>query len=253
MIRLRLATALAAGLFLVSSIAARADDLNVSPISVVLRATSANDTVTLENHGDKEMRLEVTGFAWGESETGKMTLTPIDELVLYPTLLTIPAKQRRIVRVALADALPDPTERAYRVFFEELPSLDPTPSAAGLSVEFKTKIGIPVFLLPRKAVSANPDITDARYVNGAYHFSLVNSGDAHVLSQDVAVLARDAAGQPVVKKTLDAWYVLAKTRRTFDVPMTPAECGRVHDVSIVMHAPGRPDLLRTFEKPPLCN
>jgi P pilus assembly chaperone PapD len=253
MIRLRIAAMFTACLFLTSGIAASAGNLNVSPISVILRESSANNTVTLENRGDQEMRLEVTGFAWGETETGQMTLTPADELVFYPTLLTIPAKQHRTIRVALADAPPDPTERTYRIFFEELPSLTPVPSTNGESITFKTKIGIPIFLLPRKTVSADPDITDARYANGAYHFSLVNRGDAHVLAQNITVLAHDTAGQPVFKKTLDAWYVLAKSSRTFDLPITSAECSRVHNVSIVMHALGRPDTLRSFEQPSSCN
>jgi P pilus assembly chaperone PapD len=181
-----------------------------------------------------------------------MTLTPVDELVFYPTLLTIPPKERRVIRVGLADTPTDTNERSYRIFFEELPAADPSARPAGVSVTVATKIGIPVFLEPKVAASPDPDIVDSRYAGGAYHFSLVNRGNAHVLAQDAVVLARDAAGATVVSRTLDAWYVLANGTRTFDVPMTPAECGRVHDISIVVHAPRRPDLTRSFGKPASC-
>jgi fimbrial chaperone protein len=226
--------------------------LTVSPTSLYLHARSPSDAITLENRGTAAVRVQVTGFAWSESPSGEMVLKSDPSLVFFPTILTIAPGERRAIRVGIADVVPSATERTYRVFFEELPSLDSQLGPQNTAVAFRSRIGIPVFLDPLTKPTPRIAVEGSTYAAGTYSFHLINRGNAHFLARTVALKARDAAGNVVVDKSTRGWYVLADGERPFQFPVTPAECERIHDVVVTIQGDTGDPLTRVMPGPQGC-
>jgi fimbrial chaperone protein len=111
-----LALALASGL----GGRARAGDLEVNPVRVALSRGARSAVVAVRNAGTEATRLEVRIYAWEQSPSGEMKLTPTEEVVAFPPLLQLGPGERRNVRVG-AKVEPGAAEKAYRLFVEEMP------------------------------------------------------------------------------------------------------------------------------------
>jgi fimbrial chaperone protein len=162
-----------------------------------------------------------------------MLLEPTEDIVFFPTLLTLKPKESRRVRVA--SATPQGVrEKTYRIFVEELP---PAENIAG-GVRVLTKMGIPIFVRSVKEV-ATATLTDLRQQNGALRFTLANTGTTHVVPQSIKV--RGLAGSNTAfDQEVEGWYVLAGGRREFDMAVPKNACAQVTSIVVdVQFASGK--------------
>jgi fimbrial chaperone protein len=67
----------------------RAATFAVDPISVSLAKGNSSTAVAVTNQSPQKLRLQITGFAWQQKPSGEMQLTPTDDLVFFPQLLTL--------------------------------------------------------------------------------------------------------------------------------------------------------------------
>jgi len=228
----RFASAVAAALAVCcSGFPAFASDLNVQPISVHLKPNRTTDTITVENRGTEPVRLQVSGFAWDQDATGSMKLVPSSDLVFFPILITIEPGKKKSVRVGLQNMAPTTTEKTFRIFFEELPSLKSqlAPDTTGLAL--LSKFGIPVFLDPIR-IAPKPQVTVKGLRNGVLTIAIANAGNAHYISTAVTVAGLDARGAQLFDRSEKGWYVLAHGEREYAEALDPKECAALHDVTI---------------------
>src|SRR4051812_21651196 len=133
-----------------SVLALLAAGLNVSPVQVRLTPEESKALVTLRNDGQTETRFQVSAVAWDEDAAKGMVLTPTQDVVFFPALFALKAGETKNVRVGVTVPF-GPVEKTYRVFVEELPPPEkPTTSS---SVRVLTRVGIPVFVAPVKALN----------------------------------------------------------------------------------------------------
>ena len=76
-----------------------ASSFQVNPIRITLTPQGASSLVAVRNEGSDRLRLQVDFYAWDQSKQGEMILNPTDDLVVYPSLLTVDAGNERNVRV----------------------------------------------------------------------------------------------------------------------------------------------------------
>lgn len=238
----------AASLFLCLPLQASAGEFTVKPIHVYLTNGAHSLVLTVENDAEAPLRLQITGFQWAQAPNGDMKLTQTDDLVFFPTLVTIPAKSSQIIRVAV-DAQPSNVEQSYRLFFEELPSLDSQIfPQRGEHLTFRTKIGIPVFVTPAKAVQ-KISLAAAWSAPHRLNVSVGNAGSVHSMLYDVTVAAKSASGQTIFSKKFDGWYVLAGGERDYQLSLSPSVCSRAASVRVTATLDGHQtitqDLTRT--------
>lgn len=216
----------------VCAASARASDLTVQPLAVHVKPGASSATLSLENQGTTPLRLQVTGFAWQQNPDGSMDLKPSDDLIFFPQLITIAPGTHRALRVGLASPKAVTSEGTYRVFVEELPTLDsqlnPTQSAM---VTVRTKMGIPVFLDPRRP-APKPRLDLSSFANNKLIFHLYNDGNAHFVASKVDVVGKTAGGVALFDRPLNAWYVLSQGDREFDVDVSNQECSGLKAVTI---------------------
>ncbi|MGZ6124010.1 MAG: fimbrial biogenesis chaperone, partial [Myxococcales bacterium] len=128
---------------------ARASGLNISPVQVWLSSETSKSLLTLRNEGPDDARYQISTMAWDEDARSGMKLAPTEDILVFPTILELKAGETRSLR--LGTMVPfGPIEKTYRVFLEELPA--PEKPQARSTVRVLTRVGIPVFLAPVKAL-----------------------------------------------------------------------------------------------------
>ena len=205
--------------------AASAATFTVDPTQIFLSGRTGSVLLTLRNESAETLQFQLSVFAWTQSPTGQMQLEPTDDIVFFPTLLTLKPKETRRVRVGGATAQ-DVREKTYRIFVEELPPANPV----GSGIRVLTKMGIPIFVKPVKEV-ATATLTDLRQQEGALRFTLTNAGTVHVVPQSIKV--RGLAGSNAAfDRELEGWYVLAGGRREFDMAFPKDACAQVTSIVV---------------------
>ena len=140
-----------AGLVLCTAGGASASTYSVNPTRVFLSAATRSALVTIKNESDQPLRFQLSVMAWSQDPTGEMQLAPTEEIVYFPTLLTLARGEERKIRVGAATALSN-VEQTFRLFIEELPAQD-RPGEPG-AVQVLTKTGIYRIQLPHIPVKA---------------------------------------------------------------------------------------------------
>lgn len=224
-------SALVAALLLATSLTARASTFSVDPIEVTLSRGNSSASIAITNQSPQKLRLQVSGYSWQQSSAGAMKLTPTDDLVFFPKLLEIDPGDTKRIRVGVT-AEQGALERSYRVFMEELPSLESVIAPKQNTVTLRMKVGVPVFVRPNAAPSANGAVRDASADGGSLSFEVFNTGNVHFAIQSVHVVGKDASGAAIVSNDLNGWYVLAGGTRRFSLPISKDRCEALHSLSV---------------------
>jgi fimbrial chaperone protein len=141
--QLLVATLLLAG-SLITAPAVQAATLQISPVTIALRATENAAGITLSNPGDQAIHGQVRVFKW-EQANGEDVLSPTQELVASPPLIEIPAQGEHLIRLVKTMQEPGNAERYYRVLIDEIPRSD---DWAGSGVMIRMRYSVPVFVQP---------------------------------------------------------------------------------------------------------
>ena len=193
----------------------------VNPMQVRLSPRSTSQLVTITNQANQEIRFEIKAFAWDHDETDAMKLDPTGDITFFPNVLTLaPGKQQR-VRVGTTTAF-GATERAYRIFVEELPQ-GPGAAAPPTAIAMRTRIGIPVFL-DASNPTGHAEIVDMAAQGGSISTRIRNTGNTHIMVDQIEFQGVNQAGQLVLTRTIPGWYVLAARTRRFAAPISASEC-----------------------------
>jgi fimbrial chaperone protein len=225
---------LAAGLVVCQTRTARAASFTVNPTQLFLSAASQSGLVTLKNESEKPIRFQLTVKSWGQAPDGQMQLAATEDIIFFPTLLTLAQGEERKVRVGAATPF-GVKEKTYRLFVEELPPLDQdgTPGA----VTMLTRMGIPIFLQPAKP-SARATLRDLGVRGGIATFSLFNEGTVHFLPQTIRLRGFGESGVVALDQEEAGWYVLAGGSRKYEVPIPVSDCARIRSIAIEISVSG---------------
>lgn len=219
------------GLALCQAEAVSASVFRVTPVQVVLSAAVPSTLVTIGNDGERELRFQVSAFAWEQEPDGSMRFAPTRDIVFFPMMLTLGPGQERKIRVGTTAEI-GAVEKSYRIFVEELPPVaGREPDASGFQVRMLTKVGIPVFLQPpRSEPNAVVEVQDV--AAGRVRFRVRNTGNAHFTLHNVRIQGIGPSGESVLDRQADGWYVLAGGVREFEQAISAEECGRLKTVAI---------------------
>jgi fimbrial chaperone protein len=219
---LRTIAGLPVALLLMSS-PSEASQFTVNPTRVELSARVSSAVVTLRNDGQFPVRIQVKTHTWMQTLDGQMKLDPTDDVVVFPTLLTLAAGEERRLRIAVTSP-PTQMERSYRVFLEELPPVQPTPNESGVQV--LTRVGIPVFLRALTP-AARAGMSDVGFSQGMLHFQIDNLGNTHFVPDRIHVQAVNPSGIAIIDKTADGWYILGGSSRRYEMRPESGDCAQI--------------------------
>ena len=221
-----------------------ANSFQVSPIRINLAPNESSTLVTVRNESKDRLRLQISVSAWDENKSGEMVLIATEDIIFYPTLLTINPGDQRNVRVGTKNAVVE-REKSYRIFVEELPSqLKP----ASTGVRLLTRMSVPIFIQPAKP-QARPRIEQMALRAPEFSFELKNGGNAHFQPRQIVVKGASASGETVLERKIPGWYVLAGGSRHYQVDVPKGDCAKINDVSVELDFEGN-SLKERFTPPP---
>jgi len=249
-LRLRLQLACLLGLWLGLTLCqtppAWAATLTVTPTRVLFSPKTRSALVTLHNQGSEVVRLQLSMVAWDQSPQGEMQITPSEDVVFFPTLLTLAPGEMRHIRLGPATPFAS-TEKTYRLFIEELPPLV-TPTEAPTSIRVLTRMGIPIFLQPAPVVQQGR-IEGLAVRHGRLMFQVKNSGNVHFMEQAVRVRGLGASDDRLFDHQEAGWYVLAGTARTRELALPPEACAHIRTLAVEVRME-KATLQARFDVPP---
>jgi fimbrial chaperone protein len=229
--RARCAAAVGALTLFAAAVPAAAADFEIAPLTVHIRPGVSSQTITITNTSPQTLRIQASGMAWQQGADGSEHLLPTDELVVFPTLLDVAPNATRAIRVGIANPRPAATERTFRLFVLELPSLASQLAPQTAAVSMRMQMGIPVFLDPAHP-AAKPELAVTAKQHGTLEVHVQNSGNAHFQARTIEVDGRDARGARLFDQRIDGWYVLANRERLYDVAVDASLCAALRDVRV---------------------
>jgi fimbrial chaperone protein len=209
--------------------AAQAGNFNVSPTRIQLDKDHRSVLFTITNNSEASLRFEVTTSSWDETEEGVMELSATDDLVVFPTLLSLPPGGSRRLRVGAADA-PGAQEQSYRIFVTELPA-GSSEDTTGIRV--LTRIGVPVFVGPSRP-AARLEVDEALLHDDQLDVVVANNGSTYAMVREISAVLRDDAGEEIGHASLRGWYVLSGNRRRFALDLPEGVCAMAASVDLVV-------------------
>ena len=227
---------------------ASAASINVSPTRLAISRGGSTADFGLTNEGASAVRFSVRAFKWDQTVDGAVRLTPTDDVIVFPQILTVASHEVRTVRVAFANALPA-AEVDYRIVATELPLTDDGVPPPGLSI--RSKLSMPLFVSP-VAGSHDVAIENARATSGGLSFDVTERGTVHDKLQEVRVRGERRDGAPLFDRTVSGWYVLPNEPRRFDVTLPAGTCAELARVSVDAEIEGFPVRHATMVPTPSC-
>ena len=82
--RIRTAVAALALMTLTAASSASAATFTVNPTQIFLSGKTTTALLTLRNDSDDSLRFQLTAFAWQQTPTGELSLTPTQDVVFFP-------------------------------------------------------------------------------------------------------------------------------------------------------------------------
>lgn len=193
---------------------------SVSPTRVVLTAQQTSALVTLTNDSERTVRFQLSVVAWDQTTEGQMKMSATSDVLVYPPMVSIAAHDSRRIRVGAVVPAAE-VERSFRLFVEELP--DEAELASGVrAVQVRTRMGIPVFLQGAHPTPL-PLVEGFALRDGVVELDVLNDGTSFTVLQSVQIRGL-ADGREVFSSTAKGWYLLAKHRQTFRLPLDAAQC-----------------------------
>lgn len=190
-----------------------AGSLRIMPIRVELAADARFCGLTITNDEDAPVSVQVRGYAWTKDAAGTDVLSDDPGFQVNPTIVTLGARQERLVRCGLppvSQAGPSAGEQSWRMVLDELPR----PGPANGGIRTLLRISVPVFRAPEEA---RPDLVwsigdGAIGSNGVLVVENRGGRHAQVLSLQ---LARRGGGSAAITKS---FYILAGGRLELPLP-----------------------------------
>lgn len=188
---------------------ASAGSFTISPLRVELTAGAATAALTVRNEEDAPALVQAQSLLWTQAG-GEEKLEPTHDVIVSPTVFTLPPKGSQLVRVALRRE-PDATrELGYRLTLQEVPP-EASPNFTGLRVALR--LSVPVFVAP--VTPAKPDLAWSATLDteGAIVLRAENKGDAH--ARVLSFTLTPMSGQGRSLQDAGAAYVLPGQYRTW--------------------------------------
>ncbi|MBU1362008.1 MAG: fimbria/pilus periplasmic chaperone [Gammaproteobacteria bacterium] len=205
--------------------------LQIAPLRIELAAARPVAALTVRNGDAHEMSVQAEVLEWTQ-ENGRDVYRPTRDVLVNPVIFKLAPDGTQIVRLGLQVTAGE-TERAYRLFVQQLPRQQPHEAGAGVHMQTLLRLGVPVFVpstSPRIAARWQVLATGS---GSEPALTLENTGSTHIQLTRVTVRAVGGAEDPSFGMSL---YVLPQ--QTARVPVRwPAAAGSAVSVSAVADTP----------------
>lgn len=223
-----------------------AGEWRVTPIRIELDKNAKSGVVTIVNEGTEKLNVQMKAMEWTQDAEGKDVYTETEDLIFFPKIMTIEAKEDRILRAGIK--IPAVAkEKTYRLFVEEIP--EPKKSE-GVNVAIAIRFGVPIFVKPLKA-EPKGEIQKVELAKGVVSATVNNTGNVHFMINTVSIRGKNDKGEEIFAKDINGWYLLSDVSRIYRAEVPKEICKDVSkiDVQVVtdkLNLNGKADVVTTM-------
>jgi len=202
-------------LSLFAELEAVAGQVGIAPVRVYLDEATRTAVVEISNPSENPIGMQVDSMAWHQDNEGEDQYEPTTEILAFPPIFTIQPGQSQLVRIGLMSPQPAEQEKAYRLYFTELPP--PVAEVQSTALRMRLRIGIPIFSAPLSPPRLDLRLVNSEIQDNQLRVRLHNPGNAHIRMSDLyATQPTDAV------RGNSARYILPGASRDFLVDL-PAD------------------------------
>jgi len=212
---------------------ALADGSSVSPTRLVFANGQGSRSLLITNTSGAPRRYSVAAYAWDENDADPIALSDTNDVVFFPGSFTIGSLQSQRIRVGMVNTQTS-TENAYRIVVSELPPLEAVLGSQSSGLAFTTSFSVPIYVAPSVPLYAG-EVDDVSLDRNKLHFVIYNTGNVHFVATKMRVSAAGESGVILATEN-SSWFVLAKKKRAFDIPIPHGSCTAIRTVSIRVEA-----------------
>jgi fimbrial chaperone protein len=192
---------------------ALAGQFSVAPLRMDLTDRAPAGSVSITNDDSEPLRLKVSAVRWVQDANGVDSYEPTQDVAFFPLELEVAPGAKRVKTPAATAATVATTEKAYRLFLEEVPSA----AGAGASrIGVAVKFGVAVWHRPAREALALSFKADT-FKSGVGEGWIVNDGNVHVR-------LAGATADPLTFGELKSWYLLPGAARKVEFKGDAAAC-----------------------------
>lgn len=180
-----------------AAVARALNSMTVMPLRVEMLAQDTTEVVRVHNSSKLPLAVQSRLFSWAQ-EAGTDKFAPSADLLVTPSIVSIPPGQTQILRVVRKNPV-GMAEKQYKLIIDQLP--DPKQAQAGAAAT-RIRFAIPVFVDRDKAA---PPRFDWHLTND--QLQLRNTGGATARVVQITVTSADGRAVPVDQNALR--YVFA--------------------------------------------
>jgi fimbrial chaperone protein len=188
---------------------ASAGTFSLTPLRLELSPQAGTASITVRNEEDAPALVQAEALLWSQV-VGDESLEPTTDVIVSPTVFTIPPKGSQLVRVALRREADPARELSYRLILQEVPP-EASPDFTGLTVALR--MSVPIFVAPMAAAKPELAFSATRDQKGALVLRADNNGQAHARVLSFTLTPEDGSGAVLQDST--AAYVLPGQSRTW--------------------------------------
>ena len=198
---------------------ADAGNYGVNPINVVLSPKVSTVLLKLRNQDTTAGSFQFKVFKWEQNAQGEDKLTPTEDIILFPSLLSVESQAERQIR--LGSKVPiNNVEKTYRLIVEELPTK--TSQSTQNAIQVLTNLSIPIFLQPSQ-INQSGKMGQLAIKKGNLSFEINNTGNVNLPPQQITVQGVSATGEKIIETSVNSWYILAGNTKSYSVELPPKE------------------------------
>jgi len=210
---------------------ALAGSFTAVPVKLTIDSRSKTEVLRIMNDGNEKVTVQLEAKAWSQDETGQDVYADTKDIVFFPKIADIEKGEERIIRIGYQGEKAPSTEKTYRLYLAELPVTSP----GELALKFALRLGIPIFVSPRKE-NREWAVDKVGISEESLRVSINNSGNTHAVVSKIMATGLDASGKEVFSRNISGWYVLAGVSKPFAVDVSRQECLSVRTINVTAEA-----------------
>lgn len=192
---------------LVGVTSAHAGALSVTPVRIEVAPGGQFCSVSVSNDEDHPVSVQIRGYGWRQDAAGGEVLDAGGGLVINPEIVTLAARQTRLVRCSVPAPMPARQEEAWRLIVDEIPPPTYNPAVA---IKAMLRLSIPVFRTPD---AATVSLSGHRESGDFGPLLIRNTGTRHI-----KVLGLIATSDGQQQRFAQSFYLLAGSQRQIALP-----------------------------------
>ena len=203
----------------------------VAPVVLYFDQQTKSTSLTVSNHSDAQATFQVTAMRWSQDAAGKDEYAETNDLVFFPKVLIIPAREQKVIRIGIKT--PATTrEKTYRLFIQEIPSLKKTDQQEGVKVSILVKFGVAIYVKPVKE-EIRGEFTGLTLNKGVFTATLKNLGNSHLKIINITTKGNNPKGDETFIKTDSGFNLLSGVARTISISLPNDKCAESTRLEII--------------------